>query len=83
MIRNTTLSTLALAALLTGLAVAQNPAPAKQVAPKAAVTAAAKDTTKKVTKPATAAKDTTKKAVAPKKKTHKKTKPDSTTKKPA
>lgn len=79
MIRTTSLSTLALAALLGGVAVAQNPAPAKPIH-KAAVAATATDTAKKATK---AAKDTTKKATAPKKKSHKtKTKPDSTAKKP-
>lgn len=82
MIRTTSLSTLALAALLSGVAVAQNPVPAKP-AHKASVAATAPDTTKKATTAVKAATDTTKKATAPKKKSHKtKTKPDSTTKKP-
>jgi hypothetical protein len=68
MIRNTTISTLALAAILAGSAAAQGQAPTKPAAPKAAVTAAAKDTTKKMM---AAAKDTTKKAMAGTKAKHK------------
>ena len=84
MTRRTSVLTLALAALLTGSAAAQTPAPKPAAPPKPAVTAATKDTTKKHM---AAAKDTTKMAMTTTgKKKHgtKKmgAKPDSTKKKP-
>ena len=84
MTRRTSISTLALAALLTGSAMAQTPAPKPAAPPKPAVTAAVKDTTKKHM---AAAKDTTKMAATStgkKKHAGKKmgTKPDTTKKKP-
>ena len=88
MIRSTTLSTLALAALLAGSAVAQAPtsAPVKHTPKPAAAATAQKDTTKKAM--TAAAKDTTKKAAtSAKKKTSRKKRgaatKDTTTKKPS
>ncbi|HEV8355619.1 MAG TPA: hypothetical protein VGQ17_02520 [Gemmatimonadales bacterium] len=87
MIRSTTLSTLALAALLTGTAAAQAPssAPVKRAPKPAVTTTAQRDTTKKAM--TAAAKDTSKKAAtSAKKKTSSRKKKaavkDTTTKKP-
>ena len=87
MIRSTSLSTLALAALLAGTAVAQAPtsAPVKHTPKPAAAATAQRDTTKKAM--TAAAKDTTKKAAtSAKKKVSRKKKAavkDTTTKKPS
>jgi hypothetical protein len=87
MIRSTSLSTLALAALLAGTAVAQAPtsAPVKHTPKPAAAATAQRDTTKKAMTAAT--KDTTKKAAtSAKKKVSRKKKAavkDTTTKKPS
>lgn len=85
MTSRTTISTLALAAILAGSAAAQTPAPPKPAAPKPAVTTAVKDSPTKVLM---AVKDTTKKPVLTMKKkkgtkaTKPTAKPDTTKKKP-